>query len=699
MSTRIKILSLVAITVLTLSGCWDKEPGSFTGTTHPDKGGIILTADWSNAGTTIPTTYHASIISTTGNIENFPGLSGTTNTLVVEPGQAMAYVYNDAENITVSGKKVTVTAVGVNVAAIPGRFFCFAGKISTERDRDVALTALMNQQTKELGITLAIKPASMIHKVRSINATLHGVASELDMQTNVLSAPSAVAATFSKDPFLATATLNMLGIVSSTKQNLDLDVELIDGNIVTVSSDLSSLMAGFNSLKNTSLSLNSDLIISDDETGPVTVGSWNTGTKNGYLSVSPFDINFSCAPSTEIITITTDQPSWVYSVAQTGNWLTVTKTSNGLDISATGNTGKERQATIHISAADLSEKLTITQEVFDNLENYYTDREVVKIQNATTGKGVNIVLMGDGYTIEDMHKGTGKYEQDMRTAAGYFFSVYPLTIYRDYFNVYMVAAVSEQAGISVASPLKTVDTKLGSKWDGGKSTRIECNDNAVFKYLTAITELTSVKREDITIIVPINANIYAGTCWMYYPTIISNYASGASICLCPAGDVFREVIVHESAGHGFAKLRDEYIYQEKGTIPDDDKTSINTWKKYGWFENVDFYSNITQTSWSGFANVPKYNMVGTFEGASEYGKGIWRPENNSCMNDNVFYFNAPSRWAQVRRIKQLAGISYTFVQFLQDDVVPPYPGNMRTASTEKTFVPFAPPVIKEKTPD
>jgi hypothetical protein len=62
------------------------------------------------------------------------------------------------------------------------------------------------------------------------------------------------------------------------------------------------------------------------------------------------------------------------------------------------------------------------------------------------------------------------------------------------------------------------------------------------------------------------------------------------------------------------------------------------------------------------------------------------------MNENDLYFNAPSRWAQVRRIMYLAGFNYSFVQFLQDDVVPVYPTSTRS-SVEK-FVPLAPPVIK-----
>ena len=37
------------------------------------------------------------------------------------------------------------------------------------------------------------------------------------------------------------------------------------------------------------------------------------------------------------------------------------------------------------------------------------------LQSATVGKGINIIMMGDGYIAEEMVKEIGKYEHDMRT--------------------------------------------------------------------------------------------------------------------------------------------------------------------------------------------------------------------------------------------------------------------------------------------
>ncbi|MDR1523797.1 MAG: hypothetical protein LBS79_00880, partial [Tannerella sp.] len=445
----------------------------------------------------------------------------------------------------------------------------------------------------------------------------------------------------------------------------------------------------FDASKSSLFTLNATMTVSD---GAVTVGNWESNTESRYLYVSAPEINLPDESSGESVIVTTDRASWVYSIINTGDWLTIDKTDTQLNISASGNTDSNpRRATINISAGGLSESVTVTQSGYT--PKVYSDKDVVKLQSATVGNGVNIVMMGDGYTSKDMIKSTGKYEQDMRAATEHFFSVYPYTDYKDYFNVYMVVAVSNEEGISIESPETKVDTKFETLWEGGLSTGIDCNAETVVEYVDEISDLETVELDDITVIMPINKYIYAGTCISYYGSH-TDFGNGFSISMCPVGRVFKEVVVHESGGHGFAKLRDEYIYQWNETIPQEIKDRIINNKKYGWSENVDFYDDILLTSWKGFANNPKYSMVGTFEGACMYGKGIWRPEFNSCMNDNVFYFNAPSRWAQVRRLKKLAGFDYSFQQFLQDDVVPEYPTTVRSGRSEE-FIPLAPPIIRE----
>jgi len=413
------------------------------------------------------------------------------------------------------------------------------------------------------------------------------------------------------------------------------------------------------------------------------------------LSVQVTELEFEANDGLQLVEVNTNARSWNASTKDL--WITISHEENQFSVKA-DNYSNAKSDRIGIITVKAGEAAPVTITVTQLMPAFYNDRDVVKLQSATKGKGVNIVLMGDGYTSKDMGKRTGKYEREMREATDHFFSVQPYIRYRDHFNVYMVVAVSNHEGVSVKTPAKKVDTKFNATWEGGNSTSLDCNDKMVFEYVDAVKELSSVHRHDITVILPINADIYAGTCWMYYPTNYKGDGSGFSIALCPVGKDFRELVLHEAAGHGFAKLADEYqVYNT--TIPVVEKNKVIQQKNdWNWSENVDFSNDMTKTTWSGFAKNSKYNMVNTFERANYYAKGVWRPEVNSCMNNNVTYFNAPSRWAQVRMIKKLAGFSYTFAQFLQEDVVPEYPTGMRAKSAEE-FVPLAPPVVMENLPE
>ena len=146
-------------------------------------------------------------------------------------------------------------------------------------------------------------------------------------------------------------------------------------------------------------------------------------------------------------------------------------------IRASTNLGAERSVTLHVTAGRFTQDVVLVQRAFDPVRNY-GDGEVVALQRATSGNGVCLVVVGDGYTLADM-----------RRAAEAFFSVYPYSAYRSYFDVYMLTAISEEAGMSCVSPSETVDTKFSTLWQG-VSTSISCDDGAVRDWLTRVTALT-----------------------------------------------------------------------------------------------------------------------------------------------------------------------------------------------------------------
>jgi hypothetical protein len=161
---------------------------------------------------------------------------------------------------------------------------------------------------------------------------------------------------------------------------------------------------------------------------------------------------------------------------------------------------------------------------------------------------------------------------------------------------------------------------------------------------------------------------------------------------------------HESGGHGFAKLADEYHYS--GAVSVSDKELIQTRSQYMWYSNVDITSDPAQVKWAKFLADDRYkNEVGLYEGGFTYMYGVWRPSSNSIMNDNQGGFNAPSRYTIWYRIHKLAyGSSWngSYEDFATYDAInrkanPTTPGPWRPSYVTAPRGTHHPPVVTGKT--
>lgn len=312
-------------------------------------------------------------------------------------------------------------------------------------------------------------------------------------------------------------------------------------------------------------------------------------------------------------------------------------------------------------------------------KSYYTSTDFSAngqkfiIQQSTKPNAVNILFMGDGFVDRDMNTG-GKWEQTMREATEHFFSVEPCKSYREYFNVFAIKTVSKN---EVFSP----DSQTAFGVSFGEGTLIKGDNDLSIRYLEAAGLLFS---NTLTTIV-VNSPQYAGTCYLYN--------NGGAISFVPMvkktadSDMdFSKVLLHESVGHGFAKLLDEYIYNDE-PITESYKVDFLEARSM----NLGFNMTVDRTNvpWQHFIGLSNYSMVGLYEGGYFFSRGIWRAEFNHCMNDNVPYFNAPSRELFVKRVKSLAGEVYSFSEFLAKDKYEPVQRSRRGAGK---FVPLHPPV-------
>lgn len=323
--------------------------------------------------------------------------------------------------------------------------------------------------------------------------------------------------------------------------------------------------------------------------------------------------------------------------------------------------------------------------------DYSQDGKVTILQTASKGKGIDIVLMGDGYSDRLIADGT--YDKVMNTAMEKFFTEEPYTSFREFFNVYSVKAVSANEVYA-----NSASTAFEGYFSGG--THVGGNDQRVFSFAQKAVGENRV--EDALIIVMMNSPAYAGTCYMYYPSN-GDYGNGASISYFPVGEdetALAQVLHHEAGGHGFSKLGDEYgsIFMNK--IPENEIDNIRKLDIYGWHKNIDFTNEAVNVKWSHFLSDIRYanDGLGVYEGALTYGIGVYRSSWNSIMRDNTGGFNAPSREAIYYRIHKLAygeAWEYDYEQFVTWDVIN---RNVTVAvhapwRISDDFEPLAPPVV------
>lgn len=291
-----------------------------------------------------------------------------------------------------------------------------------------------------------------------------------------------------------------------------------------------------------------------------------------------------------------------------------------------------------------NELFTYLEEKLGPIEyNYYTstdyshDGEVVTLQKATKGNGLDLVLVGEGFTDKDLEG--GKFDQRMNEALEQFFAYEPYTSLRNRFNVYAVKAVSPNA--------EFVD---------GCTHAIDVDYEKALEYASKVTGLIPNRPMRVTV-------------------VYNNASGGRSFCMmmtddsyvCFAMDGITTVLNHESGGHGIGKLLDEYVEddgQHWVAIPEDQKTELDDiWTTLGWGANVDWRSDPTEVKWAKFINDTRYadEQIGVYEGSYLYLYGTYRSTENSMMRYNNVGFNAPSREEIYKRVmKESEGDSWSY---------------------------------------
>lgn len=237
-------------------------------------------------------------------------------------------------------------------------------------------------------------------------------------------------------------------------------------------------------------------------------------------------------------------------------------------------------------------------------------------KTAIPEKAIDIAVVAEGYAATDQQK----FFKDAKQLAENLLSHQPFTKYKDRINIYAIASISEQSGIS-----------LEKKQSGWKNTAVGSHFYTFYepRYLT--TENT-FDLHNLTALVPYDA--------IYVLANTSTYGGGGifNLYALTAADnsLSTQVTVHEF-GHSFAGLADEYFYDK------DVLDGTYDVKKEPWEPNITSLvkfekkwknSLLAGTTIPTSLNDTIKTKLGVFEGGGYLKKGMYRPCYDCRMRTN-----------------------------------------------------------------
>jgi hypothetical protein len=262
---------------------------------------------------------------------------------------------------------------------------------------------------------------------------------------------------------------------------------------------------------------------------------------------------------------------------------------------------------------------------------------VVPVQ--TTGpadKRFNLVVLGDGYTAEEMPE----FRADVDKHLNVLWSTEPFASYRSYVNVWAVELPSAESGVDCDPGLDAPrrDTPLDMGFWGG------CNANSVQRLLTvdsgaatALADLVpgtaSANRQIVALA---NSDTYGG--------------AGGTYATASGGNALSALITPHEIGHSLGKLQDEYDYYARG-VPGGTYTGGEPVSAHHTLLTEDQMRRQRAKWWRWLGEESESGgVIGRHEGGMYSTKGVWRPSRHSMMKTLGYPFDQVEREIMVQKI-------------------------------------------------
>ena len=283
----------------------------------------------------------------------------------------------------------------------------------------------------------------------------------------------------------------------------------------------------------------------------------------------------------------------------------------------------------------------------DGLGTFHKDGEVKVIHKAEGCDGFDLVFIGDGFDRDENTVG-GTLDHWLDVAVEAHFKIHPYPALYKYFNIYFIYNYSPAKGVSLRS--SSVNSRFHYTQPSYDSPHVGFDYSACRNFIKTALKRDLKEYGTVVVIPNVTQNAIWGGVEMRRDT--------RAYCFCPPrATSFRQLVQHESGGHGVGRVIDEYtgnLVLEEGDDPSADKV------------NADIEKDPTKVKWARFIADERYKDedLGVFEGCLKYKKGVYRPSYRSVLNSGSLrneYYNVPSRANIYKSVLECAlGSSFKF---------------------------------------
>lgn len=316
-----------------------------------------------------------------------------------------------------------------------------------------------------------------------------------------------------------------------------------------------------------------------------------------------------------------------------------------------------------------------------NEDHEYLPEKCIILNKASIGKGIDVVVIGDGFFEEDLEKG-GRWEEACRLFVENFFSMEPYKSFREYFNLYAIPAPAEKNLRGEITAL--VFTKFMTYFPGGggvstsPANRVNITEYA---YKNSPVEKEKGTWDELTTVVIPNADD-AG---FYYLSNNYTWPSPDNCMVIACLSILAEQPENMDIlfGRKFLGGTGGFVYLANNSYNRDetwagDITSYQeNQREKGINQGIEVDPDpekFVNRAWAELLEM-NYRNVYKIEGGLGYQRGVWRSSYENMMSgldaNREQYYSPVQRELIVRKIYKLAGLEeqYTLQTFLDYDVI------------------------------